>query len=99
MTDPIRKGITMGFASRRYYLAAVVAVLALMLVVPAAIARVDTGARTVYPPLERTVSPPGPLVTEAPDDFDWFSAIVGAAVASGLGLMAVAGAHRARVSA
>jgi hypothetical protein len=72
----------MGFASRRYCLAAVLVALA-MVVAPAASARVDTGAHTVYPPVERTV------ITEAPGDFDWFSAIVGAAVASGLGLLIV----------
>ncbi len=75
----------MGFASRTYCLAAVLVALA-MAGAPAASARVDTGARTVYPPVQRAV------VTEAPGGFDWFSAIVGAAVASGLGLLIVGAA-------
>jgi hypothetical protein len=31
-----------------------------------------------------------PVVTEAPGDFDWFSAAVGAAIAAGLGLLIAA---------
>jgi|tagenome__1003787_1003787.scaffolds.fasta_scaffold20222625_2 hypothetical protein len=76
----------MGFASRTYCLVAVLAALA-MVVAPAASARVDTGGPTVYPPVERTVSVPKPVVTEAPGDFDWFSAGVGAAIATGLALL------------
>jgi hypothetical protein len=113
----------MGFTSRGYGLAAVLVLV--MVAAPAASARVDTGARTVYPPVERSVpwvapppssiaasegrryealrrpaatddAPPAavpkPVVTEAPRDFDWFSAAVGAAIAAGLSLLAVAAA-------
>jgi hypothetical protein len=78
----------MGFASRRYALAAALALV--LILAPTASARVDTGTRTPYPPVERTVSVPKPVVTEAPGDFDWPSAGVGAAIAAGLGLLVAA---------
>jgi hypothetical protein len=97
MTESIRKGITMGSASRRYLLATALALT--LMVAPPASARVDTGARTSYPPVERTVSAPAPVVTEASGDFDWFSAAVGAAIATGMALLVGATARVRRNSA
>lgn len=114
----------MGFASRRYGLAGVLALA--LIAAPAASARFDTGASTVYPPADRSVplvapppssiaasegrryeqlraagasddtplpAAPTPVITEAPGEFDWFSAGIGAAIAAGLGLLIAASAR------